>query len=97
MATKELRKLLKELYSNGKYSDLTISCRGREHRVHKAIVCPRSDFFAQACRGVTEGYAQVVNLSGDDPDASEMIVYYLYHADYSASRYVTSRGPDRSR
>lgn len=34
----------------------------------------------------------MVNLSGDDPDAVEMMVYYLYHADYSASRYVTSRG-----
>lgn len=84
MAFKKLRKLLKGLYSDGQYSDLIVSCGGREHRVYKAIVCLRSNFFAAACRGFTEGYEQVVNLPGDDPDAVEIIVYYFYYADYNA-------------
>ncbi|KAI0815426.1 BTB/POZ protein [Xylaria sp. FL0064] len=92
MATKELRNLLKGLYSDRQYSDLTVSCGGREHRVHKAIICPRSSFFAAACREFTEGCEQVVNLPGDDPDAVEMMVYYIYHADYNAPRHVPSRG-----
>ncbi|KAI0859964.1 BTB/POZ protein [Xylaria cubensis] len=91
MATKELIKLLKEVYSDGKYSDLTISCGGKEHQVHKALVCTRSDFFAAACRDFTEGHKQVVNLPDDDPNAVEIMVYYLYHGDYHAPQHTTSR------
>ncbi|KAH8742437.1 hypothetical protein F5883DRAFT_442343, partial [Diaporthe sp. PMI_573] len=38
------------LYSTGLYSDLTISSTAKEYRVYRAIVCPRSDFLAAACR-----------------------------------------------
>lgn len=37
------------LYDTAEYSDLTISCGNKNYLVHKAIVCPRSDFFASAC------------------------------------------------
>lgn len=38
------------LYSSSLYSDFTIICHERRYLVHKAIICPRSDFFAAACR-----------------------------------------------
>ncbi|KAI3335391.1 hypothetical protein F4824DRAFT_155808 [Ustulina deusta] len=92
IATKKLRNLLKKLYSEGQYSDLTISCGGKEHRVHKAIVCPQLNFFAATCRDSAESYKQVVILPGDNPNAVEIMVYYLYYANYNAPRYTTPRG-----
>ncbi|KAK4551649.1 hypothetical protein LTR86_011023 [Recurvomyces mirabilis] len=40
---------LRELFTSGKYSDLTIICAERRFAVHKSIVCTRSPFFAKAC------------------------------------------------
>jgi hypothetical protein len=42
---------LKSILESGKYSDLTISCGDRVFNVHRAVVCPRSSFFAAACDG----------------------------------------------
>ena len=36
---------------SGKYSDLTIICRGHEFHVHRAILCTASKFFQAACDG----------------------------------------------
>lgn len=33
---------------SGAYSDLTVVCAGNTHRVHKVVVCGRSEFFARA-------------------------------------------------
>ncbi|KAK4900858.1 hypothetical protein LTR27_002041 [Elasticomyces elasticus] len=39
----------KNMFTTGKYSDLTIKCQGKEWHVHKTIVCSRSSFFEAAC------------------------------------------------
>ena len=36
------------MYENGKYTDLTVVSSKKEYRVHKAIVCPKSEFFTKA-------------------------------------------------
>lgn len=33
------------------YSDLTITCGEKEFKVHRAVICPRSDYFDAACKG----------------------------------------------
>jgi hypothetical protein len=43
----------KRLYVGGEYSDLTIVSRTKNYQVHKAIVCPRSEYFASASRKVS--------------------------------------------
>ncbi|KAI5862510.1 hypothetical protein GGS23DRAFT_79516 [Durotheca rogersii] len=82
--SKELLTSFKQLYARGEYADLVITCHGKQHQVHKAIVCPRSDFFAAACRGdMKEARTGIIDLPDDDPQVVDMMVYYFYHLDYS--------------
>lgn len=37
------------LQTSSDYSDLKIFCGDQVFSVHKAVICPRSDFFAKAC------------------------------------------------
>jgi len=41
----------KSLHADGKPSDLTITNRGGSYKVHKAIICPQSEFFEVAANG----------------------------------------------
>ncbi|KZL66488.1 BTB/POZ domain-containing protein [Colletotrichum tofieldiae] len=86
----ELKGSLRTLYENAEYSDLTIASRDTEYRVHKAIVCPRSDYFAAKFReskskliaywkAAIEGF---LSLPDDDPLAVGMVIRYFYHLDY---------------
>ncbi|TRX91084.1 hypothetical protein FHL15_008066 [Xylaria flabelliformis] len=81
--TRELMSSLKELYYSGEYSDLTISCGQSRYRVHKALVCPQSDFFIAACgAGFKETREGIVDLPDDDPWAVKMMIHYFYHFEY---------------
>lgn len=48
---KGLHDNLCSIFKSGKYSDVTISSNGREFKVHRAVICERSRFFAAACDG----------------------------------------------
>jgi hypothetical protein len=52
------------LYENGAYSDLKIVCGPDTYHVHKAIICPQSEFFEIACRPDTfkEGKTGIINI-----------------------------------
>ncbi|KAH0278762.1 hypothetical protein KCU91_g2232, partial [Aureobasidium melanogenum] len=63
-AEKQLASMLDKLHANGAYSDLKIVCGSDTYLVHKAIVCPQSDFFRAACCPDTfaEGKTGVINI-----------------------------------
>ena len=42
---------LQSLWSSSQYSDMIVRSGSEEFKVHRAIVCPRSKFFAAACNG----------------------------------------------
>lgn len=42
---------MSRLLQSAKYSDLVLACKGREFSVHRAVVCPHSSFFDNACSG----------------------------------------------
>ncbi|KAK6420994.1 hypothetical protein LTR95_016861 [Oleoguttula sp. CCFEE 5521] len=43
------------LLETGQFADLVVVCKDRECKLHKAIVCPRSDYFMKACGGNFSG------------------------------------------
>ncbi|KAL8913676.1 MAG: hypothetical protein Q9171_001526 [Xanthocarpia ochracea] len=68
---------------SGKYSDLTITCKGRTFKVHRHVLCMASKFFAAACDGeFQEAEQRKINLSDDDPDAVVRMLAYLYTSTY---------------
>ncbi|KAH6628428.1 hypothetical protein F5144DRAFT_536893 [Chaetomium tenue] len=76
---------LRGLYTSGDYSDLVISCQGKEYKVHRAVVCTQSDFFSAACRGgFKEAQEGKIDLPDDSPRLVHIMVHYLYHFDYDA-------------
>ncbi|KAI3573646.1 hypothetical protein IWW34DRAFT_753919 [Fusarium oxysporum f. sp. albedinis] len=67
----------------GLYSDLKITCCNKQYQVHKAIICPRSCFFRNACENYfQESRSNVINLPEDDPEAVDSMIYYIYNGYY---------------
>lgn len=46
---KDLISGLGNAFGSSKYSDLTIHCGSDVYKLHRVVICPRSDFFAAAC------------------------------------------------
>ncbi|KAF5253944.1 hypothetical protein FANTH_1269 [Fusarium anthophilum] len=75
---------LGNLLKTGDYSDFVIICGKARHKVRKAIICPRSDFFKAACMsGFKEAQTGEVELPDDEPLAVSMMIEYLYHQTYT--------------
>ncbi|EXF84622.1 BTB/POZ domain-containing protein [Colletotrichum fioriniae PJ7] len=88
---KDLFGSLESLYKTGNYSDLTISSVAKSYSVHRAIVCPRSDFLAAACRSpFTESSDDSIHLPDDEPCVFDMMMQYFYLLDYRQSLYIDS-------
>ncbi|KAK7434445.1 BTB/POZ domain-containing protein [Colletotrichum acutatum] len=86
---KDLLGSLESLYKTGIYSDLTIRSAAKTYSVHRAIVCPRSDFLAGACRSpFKESSDGLIALSDDDPCVIDMMMQYFYLLDYRQSLYT---------
>lgn len=72
------------LLSSGKYSDLTIKCKGGgKWKVHRAIVCLQSKPFAAALDSPLAG---TLDLGDEECDVVDCLVHFLYSADYSVHR-----------
>ena len=73
-----------KLLINPKYSDLTITCDGREFKVHKAIVCSASPVLAAECdHRMREASTGVIEHAEFDPDTVERMLVYIYTQAYA--------------
>ncbi|KAF2434943.1 hypothetical protein EJ08DRAFT_722179 [Tothia fuscella] len=81
--TAGLQAAMKELFTNGKFSDLTVFCHEDKYFLHKSVLCTQSEFFAKACDGnFKEGKTGVIDLSEDDRFAIKAMLEFLYRCDY---------------
>ncbi|KAF2807275.1 uncharacterized protein BDZ99DRAFT_573142 [Mytilinidion resinicola] len=77
------RKGGRRLYISEHYSDLTIVCRNGIYKIQKAVICPRSAFFATALRGLGRETEEVeIDLSIEDPKMVERMICFFYNLDY---------------
>ncbi|GAB1741708.1 hypothetical protein NU219Hw_g7121t1 [Hortaea werneckii] len=93
---------LSNLLKNGSLTDLTLVCGSYRHKVHKAILCAHSDYFA-APSNFAEGVTNTLHLQGigdgendeacDDPEAVKLMISYFYDFDYSAPVIVDTSQP----
>ncbi|KAL6714131.1 hypothetical protein ACLMJK_008625 [Lecanora helva] len=84
VARSELVAANKTLLTSGKGYDLTLKCRDQTFKVHKAIICSRSDFFSACCWGnFKEAKSKCIDLSDDDPKLLSKLLDYLYALEYN--------------
>ncbi|KAI8633281.1 hypothetical protein F5Y19DRAFT_417325 [Xylariaceae sp. FL1651] len=74
---------LSSLFLDEKFSDMTVTCKGCEFKVHRAIVCTQSPFFDKAIsNGFKESMTRVIDLPDDDPDIFKLFLQFLYTGNY---------------
>ncbi|ELQ33847.1 hypothetical protein OOU_Y34scaffold00864g3 [Pyricularia oryzae Y34] len=87
--------LCHRLYSHADYSDFMISGDGKDYRVHKAVVCPQSEYFSTACRAFKEAETNRIDLQEDDPQAVQLMVCFFYHEDYGVTQNALTKEDPR--
>ncbi|GBF63942.1 hypothetical protein TMEN_6610 [Trichophyton mentagrophytes] len=86
-----LKTSLKSFFNSSKFTDFTIRTAEDDFKVHKVVVCGQSEYFTHIFDGNWKETAEnVINLSKDDPYIIEVIVRFIYKADYNGSG--SSRG-----
>ncbi|RKL27515.1 hypothetical protein BFJ72_g13102 [Fusarium proliferatum] len=69
---------------SGEFADFTLTCDGRDIKVHKIIICSQSPVFRAACAGqFKEAFSGTYDLKSHQPDMIQLMVDYLYTGDYS--------------
>lgn len=75
--------VLAGLHHNSEYSDLTITCEGREFKVHRAIVCRHSSMISNEINSnFTEGKTGVVSHAAYNAATVERMLSYMYTQSY---------------
>ncbi|GFP54272.1 speckle-type POZ protein-like [Trichoderma asperellum] len=71
------------LMTSGQFSDLKLTCRGKEFKIHKLVACSQSSVIATALKGdFKEAQSSVINIELFDAETVRRMVEYLYTGDY---------------
>lgn len=72
---------------SGEYSDFVVVCGGREFKVHRLVICPRSKYFHTMCKeNFKEGIEQKLELVDEDPDVFKSVLTFLYTGIYETDK-----------
>ena len=70
-------------FQDGKFSDFTILCDGKEYHVHRCFIAPQSKYFERACTGMFKENTECkIELKEDLTSMVDRMVYYFYNFDY---------------
>jgi hypothetical protein len=77
-------------FQDGKFSDFTILCDGKEYPVHRCFIAPQSKYLERACAGMfKEGAECKIELKEDLTSMVDRMVYYFYNFDYYNGSHST--------
>ncbi|OAL00979.1 hypothetical protein IQ06DRAFT_304687 [Phaeosphaeriaceae sp. SRC1lsM3a] len=86
MADEAVRQLLadvKKFIKATELSDLEITCDNHIYRVHKLVLCTRSQFFANALKFPGKEHEEGrIDLPDDEPSIIKLMIDYIYEAEY---------------
>lgn len=69
------------------FADLIVKCGAYEFKVHRAIVCNRSEYFKKAAVGeFREAQQQVLTFTEDEPALVARFITFLYSGSYEVDR-----------
>ncbi|KAK6527303.1 hypothetical protein TWF281_010490 [Arthrobotrys megalospora] len=75
---------METLLESGKYSDFKILCGPREWKVHRAIICPQSDYFTMLCDSqFKEAKIAEIDLVDENPSDVQKMLSFLYSGSYT--------------
>ncbi|PCD44452.1 hypothetical protein AU210_003529 [Fusarium oxysporum f. sp. radicis-cucumerinum] len=75
-----------KLLFDGTYSDISIICRGREFKVHRAIACTQCKWFEKAFTTPPKKRTIRSVTLDQDPDVFQHFLEFLYTGTYTAQR-----------
>ncbi|KAI1497612.1 BTB/POZ protein [Biscogniauxia marginata] len=69
----------KSLLESGMFADVTVTCKDKTWKLHKAIICPRSPYFLKAFDGnFNEAKTGTLILHDQNPKDVDVIITFLY-------------------
>ena len=67
------------IFLNGKFSDFTVTCQGKEYKCHKNILAQRSSYFdAMLSHDMAESQNNEVELKDLESDTADDLLTYIY-------------------
>ncbi|KAH7248573.1 BTB/POZ protein [Fusarium redolens] len=86
-----------KLLFGGNYSDISIVCRGREFKVHRAVVCTQCEWFEKAFTSPPKKRTIRSVALDEDPEVFQHLLEFLYTGTYTAQKPSVSDEAERAK